>query len=260
MVFNVKGKVVLITGASSGFGKLLSERLARKGAKLVMSDVNEKAGQLLADALNSTHGKDTAIFVKCDVSSSEQLKALFAAGVRKYGRLDVVVNNAGIGETGRFISPGETNWKKVIDIDLTAVVEGTYLALNQMRSQSPQGGVIVNVASMAGYLPSVEFPVYTAAKHGVVGLTKSLGKRVIKELGVRVVGIAPSFAETPLLAQGKNDPAFQAVVGSVGTVPVESVIDAMEAAIENENLAGDIIRITQRGLEVVHPFGKASKL
>jgi NAD(P)-dependent dehydrogenase (short-subunit alcohol dehydrogenase family) len=88
---------------------------------------------------------------------------------------------------------------------LPAVIEGTQFALNQMRVQSPPGGVIVNVASMAGYLPSVEFPVYTAAKHGVVGFTKSLGKRLVKTMGVRVVGIAPSYAETPLLQAGKQD-------------------------------------------------------
>ncbi|KAJ3273955.1 hypothetical protein HDU76_010756, partial [Blyttiomyces sp. JEL0837] len=204
MPYDVRGKIALITGASSGFGKGLAERLAERGSKLILSDVNDKAGNEVTAALNRVYGANTAIYIHCDVSKSDELKNLFAKGIQHYGGLDICVNNAGIAELGKFVSDPDCNWKKVMDIDLYAVIEGTQLAMNQMRTQSPRGGVIINVASMAGFLPSIDMPIYVAAKFGVVGFTRSLSRRLVATQGIRVVGIAPTYAETPLVTNAKD--------------------------------------------------------
>ncbi|KAI9355047.1 hypothetical protein DFJ73DRAFT_825901 [Zopfochytrium polystomum] len=252
-MYEIRGKVVLITGAASGFGKGTSERLAAKGAKLILSDVNAKAGAAVAAAINAAHGPDTAAFFQCDVANSDQLKAVFANGVKKFGRLDVCINNAGIGESKRFATePPFSEWKKVIDIDLTAVIEGTQLAMHYMRNQTPAGGVIINIASMAGFLSDLSQPVYVAAKFGVVGFTKSLNKYLKKTQNIRAVGIAPTYSPTPLVTGGmERDPEARQVIMAAGTVPVEQVIDAIVYAIEGEELAGEIVRVTrQKGIDV----------
>ncbi|KAI8851011.1 hypothetical protein BC829DRAFT_431474 [Chytridium lagenaria] len=254
MAPNVNNKVVLITGASSGFGKLIAERLAPLGAKLILSDIVEKAGQEVATALNTKHGKGTAVFVKCDVGNDADLKALFAVPVKLYGRLDICFNNAGISEKGLFIADPDANWKKVMEVDLNSVIYGTQLAMNIMRKQSPKGGVIVNTASMAGFIPGVGMPVYCAAKFGVVGFTRSLDANLTKATGIRVVGIAPTFSETPLLTseEAQGNEIMTQIVKAAGTVPVPLVIDAFMLALEDETLAGDIIRITRKhGIDIL---------
>ncbi|KAI9355046.1 hypothetical protein DFJ73DRAFT_825896 [Zopfochytrium polystomum] len=253
MPLDVRGKVALITGAASGFGKGTSARLAAKGAKLILSDVNAKAGAEVAARINASHGPDTAVFYQCDVTNSDQLKAVFSNGVKKFGRLDICINNAGIPELGKFITDAPySSWKKVIDIDLTAVIEGTQLALHYMRNQTPAGGVIINIASMAGFIPDPYLPVYVAAKFGVVGFSKSLNKYLKKTQNVRVVGIAPTFSPTPLVTnQLEVDDGFKQMVAAGGTVPVEQVLDAIIYAIEGEDLAGEIVRITrQKGIDL----------
>ncbi|KAJ3190806.1 hypothetical protein HK101_008349 [Irineochytrium annulatum] len=263
-MFDAKNKVVLITGAASGFGKLIAERLAPGGAKLVLSDIDEAGGVAVANALNKQYGKDTAVFFKCNVASSAELKKLFEIPVKKWGRLDVAINNAGIGESGLFSFEANTNWRKVLDIDLTAVIEGTELAMNIMRNQSPKGGIIINTASMAGFLPSVAMPIYVAAKFGVVGFTRSLDSALTKAHNIRVVGIAPTFAETPLLtredASGSNQMVAAAIAQS-GTVPVPLVIDAFMRALDDESLQGDILRITRKnGIDVFPSSRRRSML
>ncbi|KAJ3218923.1 hypothetical protein HDU67_003562 [Dinochytrium kinnereticum] len=254
MAPSVNGKVVLITGASSGFGKLIAERLAPLGAKLILSDIQQDQGQALATALNASHGNNTAVFVKCNVGDVDDLKRLFEVPVKRFGRLDICFNNAGISEKGLFVAEPDADWKKVIDVDLNSVIQGTQLAMNIMRSQSPQGGVIVNTASMAGFIPGIGMPVYCAAKFGVVGFTRSLDRQLTVQTGIRVVGIAPTFSETPLLTSGEAQAnhALVQTVKAAGTVPVPLVIDAFMMALEDESLAGDIIRITRKyGIDVL---------
>ncbi|KAJ1560397.1 hypothetical protein HK405_007246, partial [Cladochytrium tenue] len=143
---DISGMVAIVTGASSGFGRAITERLASRGARLVLADVSVAAGETLAREL-AARGVAT-IFVRCDVTSSRDLREVFRAAVEKFGRVDICINNAGIGETKSFVDDTEQlDWKKVVEIDLTAVIEGTQLALRQMRAQTgPAGGVVVNIA------------------------------------------------------------------------------------------------------------------
>ncbi|KAJ3218448.1 hypothetical protein HDU67_005544 [Dinochytrium kinnereticum] len=262
MVFNVSNKVALITGAASGFGKDLSERLASRGSKIVASDINETDGTAVVHAINSRYGKGTAIFVKCDVSRSEEVDALFKKAVEAFGRLDIVVNNAGISEIVTLASEPGQKWRKIISINLNAVIQGTELAIMQMTKQSPRGGVVINTASMAGFLPSALLPVYTGSKHGVVGFTRSLGRTFTRETGVRVNAIAPAFAETGMTKDALKEATgeMRAMLNRIGTITVAQVVDAFMLAIEDESLCGDVIKITPRHNAEVHGRKQSAKM
>ena len=130
-----------------------------------------------------------AHFVHCDVTKYDQQANMFKAAKTHFGGVDIVINNAGIAERSPLWDDDKGLWKKVIDIDLSAVIEGTRLGIQAMREQG-RGGVIINTASLAGLYPQALTPVYSAAKFGVVGLTRSC-----KELGddIRVNAVAPRY-------------------------------------------------------------------
>ncbi|KAJ3066114.1 hypothetical protein HDU98_010557 [Podochytrium sp. JEL0797] len=251
-MYDVRDKVAFITGAGAGFGEQVAHRLAAKGARVACCDIHEENGKSVAAAICGLYGQGTAVFIPCDVSNLAEIDTAFNKAVSVFGRIDIVINNAGIAEPPGFTTnPTDSNWKLVMDIDLYAVIRGTQLGLAQMSTQTPPGGVIVNVASMAGFLPDSNMPIYVAAKTAVVGFTRSLGWKVFKGQGVRVNGIAPTFAMTNMGKLAAQDPAMKRVV-QASTVPVSMVIDAFMRAIEDETLAGDILRITQqKGIDVL---------
>ncbi|KAI8838293.1 hypothetical protein BJ741DRAFT_648233 [Chytriomyces cf. hyalinus JEL632] len=256
-MYDVRGKVAFITGVGAGFGAELAQRLAQKGALIGGCDINVEKALETADKINSLY-PNACVAVHCDVGVMEDIEGAFKRVLDHFGRVDIVVNNAGISEFHKFIEDPEADWKTVIDIDLNAVIKGTQLGLNQMRKQSPPGGVIVNVASMAGFIPDVNMPIYVAAKMGVVGFTRSLGRKLLKTQGVRVNGIAPTFAMTNMGKLALQSEDFAKHVAN-STVPVPLVIDAFMRAIEDDSLSGDILRITaQNGIDVL-PTGRASQ-
>lgn len=136
-----------------------------------------------------------AYFVQCDVTKYDRQVALFQAAQRHFGRVDIIINNAGIAESVPLWKDDKGLWKKVIDIDLSAVVEGTRLGIEALQKQGT-GGVIINTASLAGLYPQAMTPAYSAAKFGVVGLTRSF-----KGFGenIRVNAVAPSLPIQRLL-------------------------------------------------------------
>ncbi|XP_061819003.1 15-hydroxyprostaglandin dehydrogenase [NAD(+)]-like isoform X2 [Nerophis lumbriciformis] len=141
----VSGKVCVVTGAAGGIGKAISEVLFKNGAKVVLLDVDESAGRILMEALNKEDGKDRALFLSCDVQSEEQMKAALETTMKKFGRMDVLCNNAGV--------LNEDDFEKTVAINLVAVIRGTYLALQHMNKMAGgQGGVIVNISSMRSNL------------------------------------------------------------------------------------------------------------
>lgn len=178
------GKIVLITGASSGIGKALAETLIELGAQVINADV-----QMPAVAIPGvTH-------YTLDVSDYKAFEALFAEVIRTYGRVDVMINNAGIGVAGEAYDLSIAQWEKVMQVNLLGVVYGTKLAYDHMVERKQ--GHIVNIASMAGLM---SFPLavpYACAKHGVVGLSKALRVEA-KGFGVRVTAVCPGFVESSL--------------------------------------------------------------
>ena len=201
MDLHLDGHVALVTGAASGIGRAVAVALAAEGARVVVSDLPSQAGAAQAVCDEIAAVGDEGRFVACDVSDGAQVQALVAAAVDAYGRLDVAVNNAGIG--GRQASTAdydEDDWDRVMAVNL----RGVWLCMKHelahftSRAGGPPSGSIVNVASILGLVGFASAPAYTAAKHGVVGLTKAAALEY-GPVGIRVNAVCPAFIETPML-------------------------------------------------------------
>ena len=191
------GKVAVVTGAASGIGRAPAERLARDGARVVVSDVSVDAGEAVAEAIRAAGGE--ARFVRCDVSDPDACEALVAATADAFGGLDFACNNAGIegtlAETAEY--PLES-WRRVIDVNLTGVWYCMRAEIPRMLARG--GGSIVNMASILGTVGFANASAYTAAKHGVLGLTKCAALEYGAR-GIRVNAVCPAFIETPMVME-----------------------------------------------------------
>jgi NAD(P)-dependent dehydrogenase (short-subunit alcohol dehydrogenase family) len=220
----LKNKVALVTGASSGIGRAVALVLAREGAKVVVSDINVPAGEETA-ALVRAQGGD-AIFVAADVGKAEDGQALVARAVTHYGRLDVACNNAGIGgpqaATADYPLDG---WAQVININLSGVFYGMKYQIGAMLKTG--GGSIINIASILGAVGFATAPAYTAAKHGVVGLTQAAALEYSAQ-GVRVNAVGPGFIHTPMISEMEQDADVNAML--VGAHPIGRLGRAEEVA------------------------------
>jgi len=210
------GKVALVTAAAgTGIGSATARRLLAEGATVVVSDAHERRLKETAAALAGTpradgSGSPEPLAVACDVTDEDQVQALFAAAVDAHGRLDVVVNNAGLGGTADIVDMTDEQWAKVIDVTLTGTLRCTRAAL---RTLGPQGsGVIVNNASVLGWRAQAGQAHYAAAKAGVMGLTRSAAIEAAP-FGVRVNAVAPSLAMHPFLAKVTSDELLTELAG-----------------------------------------------
>ena len=197
----LQGKTAIVTGAGSGIGRAIALAYARAGARVVVSDLAVEGGQETVAQVRSAGGQ--AIFQAADVSRFEDNQALVKAAVDTYGALHVACNNAGIGgaQAPTADYPVEA-WQQVIGVNLTGVFYG-------MKAQIPAllaagGGAIVNVASILGQVGFATAPAYTAAKHGVVGLTRTAALEY-SAAGVRVNAVGPAFIHTPMIAALEQD-------------------------------------------------------
>ncbi|MBE7366009.1 SDR family NAD(P)-dependent oxidoreductase [Ramlibacter pallidus] len=206
----LEGKVALVTGAGSGIGRAIALAYAREGARVVVSDTNAAGGEETVGLVRQAGGK--AVFVACDVSQPDQCGALVDRTVAAYGRLDIACNNAGIGGDAALTAdyPVEA-WQRVIDINLSGVFYGMRHQIAQMLKDG--GGAIVNVASILGQVAFATAPAYTAAKHGVVGLTKVAAVEYGAQ-GVRVNSVGPAFIHTPMISGLEADAAINAALVS----------------------------------------------
>ncbi|MFC3221254.1 SDR family NAD(P)-dependent oxidoreductase [Tianweitania populi] len=190
------GLSVLITGATGGFGRRAAERFAGEGAKLILSDVNPEALQAFAATLDC----ETAL-LSGDISQESLSKDLVKLAVEKFGRLDVALNNAGIAQSYvKLPNVPSDEARRILEIDLLGVFFAMSYQIPQMERQfrrTGKGGAIVNVASVAGVAGAPRLSVYSAAKHGVVGLTRSAAAEYASK-GVRVNAVCPAFARTKM--------------------------------------------------------------
>lgn len=209
----LQDKVVVITGGISGIGKASAELFASEGAKLVLVDLDETKGKEVVSELEDK-GHD-AIFVQADVTSEEDAKNVFSKAVEKHGQIDVLFNNAGIGASKPTHEVSFEEYRKTVNVDLDGVFLFAQNAIKQMRNQ-PNGGVIVNTASMYGWIGAPGSAAYNAAKGGVVNLTRSLGVEYASE-NIRVNALCPGYIDTPIIPEEMKAPLRQATpMGRLG--------------------------------------------
>ncbi|ESO86973.1 hypothetical protein LOTGIDRAFT_204498 [Lottia gigantea] len=248
---DLNNKVGVITGAAQGLGKAFAEALLSKGAKVSISDVNVEVGRKTASEFEKKYGKEKVLFMKCDVTSSEEFEDVFKKTKTKYGNIDIVINNAGI--------VNEKHWKKAIQINLMGSIEGTLLAIQYMsRSTGGQGGVIINIASAAGLQPVFTMPTYSASKHGTVGYTTSWAQNPENTTnGLRFNCICPTFVDTNIIKITDDNTlskqASEQLLQHYGVMGVEKVVEGVMEVITDKSKNGAVLKITsQNGLEYLN--------
>lgn len=238
------GKVAVITGAAQGFGKLLAEALAKRGAKLVISDINEAGVQAVADGIASTGTQIIAL--KCDVSKKEDCKAMVDAAIEHFGSVDIGVNNAGIAHEFKALHEiDESLMDSQFSVNVKGVQFGMSCQIEQMLKQN--GGVILNVSSMAGLHGAAKVGAYSMAKHAVIGLTKT-GAVEYGRHNIRINAICPFFTLTQMVTD-MADESMQEKMSHV--VPMKRLAEPKEIVAmmlmmlspENTYMSGQCIAI-----------------
>lgn len=207
--YDYEGKVAIVTGGGSGIGEACARSFAECGATVVVADFDEPAGQKIADAISGEGGR--ASFFHVDVADAEQVKALVDYTVKEYGGLHVAVNNAGIG--GDQAPVGEyplDSWARVIGVNLSGVFYGMRYEIPAMLANG--GGAILNMASILGSVGFANAPAYVAAKHGVVGMTKTAAIEYSAQ-GIRINSVGPGFIHTPLLDANLDEETLKVIAG-----------------------------------------------
>jgi len=236
----IEGKVAVVSGGGSGIGRAAVLALVERGAKVVVADIAPDAGRQTVDLAAEQGG--AAVFIRCDVTKTEDLAGAFSGAVERFGQLDIAFNNAGISGEDLFADdPGD--WARIIDIDLTAVIEATRLAVREMK-RGGQGGVIINTASLIGLWPMPSAPVYAAAKAGVVNFSRSLAY-LAEESNIRVNTICPELVDTPMaLALGEE--SLKELRKTGGILRPEDIAASVVELIEDDSRAGAVMSITTR--------------
>jgi NAD(P)-dependent dehydrogenase (short-subunit alcohol dehydrogenase family) len=195
MTGRVAGKVAVITGAASGLGAESARRLAREGAALVLTDVASEAGEALAEAIAGTGAP--AMFMTHDVTSETRWSEVAKAAMDRFGRIDVLVNSAGIGEGEPLLETTFESWKRVLAINL----DGTFLGMKAIAPAMVAAGrgSIINISSILGKVGNPGAPAYCASKGGVLLLTKATALE-LAPLGVRVNSVHPGYIDTPMVS------------------------------------------------------------
>jgi NAD(P)-dependent dehydrogenase (short-subunit alcohol dehydrogenase family) len=201
----LKEKVAIVTGAGSGIGKATAEYFAQQGAKVVAADWNAPAGESTVESI--VRGGGEGIFCQTDVSKAAQVEGMVATAVDRFGRLDILVNNAAIQILSKLVETTEEDWDRTHSVNLKGVFLGCKYAIPAMRKGG--GGAIVNIASVLGIVADPDLAAYCAAKGGVISLTRVAALTYGVE-GIRVNCICPGDVETPLVEDYFNkdpDPA-----------------------------------------------------
>ncbi len=209
---NLTGQVALVTGASRGIGRAIALELAKSGANLILNYAKNFPEDLIAEIQQI--GQE-AIAVQSDVSQEEQVEHLVKTGLAQWGKIDVLVNNAGITRDGLLLRMKTADWQAVIDLNLTGVFLCTRAVSKIMLKQ--KSGRIINITSVAGLMGNPGQANYSAAKAGVIGFTKTVAKELASR-GITVNAVAPGFIATDMTAGLPAEPILQMIpLGRYGT-------------------------------------------
>jgi NAD(P)-dependent dehydrogenase (short-subunit alcohol dehydrogenase family) len=254
----------LITGAASGIGRALAVRLAADGYDLTLTDLAAAALEEAAAAARAAGAGAAVRTCVGDVADASSSAAAFSAHVAAFGRLDLAVLNAGIGERGDFLG-GDAEaegWERTLAVDLTAVLAGARQALRAMAASGRRGGDVLAVSSAAGYFPVAAGPVYAAAKAGVVHFVRSLGARGdLAAAGRRVLALCPQYVDTPLVRTmlSQTPHVARAMMGPLFGQPLLSPDAVAAAAVEilrPGRPSGGVGLLLQSG-KLIWPFARA---
>jgi len=235
---DIAGKVAVVTGSGSGIGSAVARSLARRGASILVADIDEDGGRRSVEAVTNAGGR--AAFTRVDVTRTEDLGAMLAAAGREFGGFDILVNNAGI-------VCGEPLWPDTapallaqqVAVNLTAVIVGTRLALEPLQARG--GGTVVNIASIGALLPLEDEPGYSATKAGVLMFTRACAG-LARSHGVRVNAVLPGLVDTPLLAKsgdGTKEAAWARQAREfMPLLSADEVADVVVELIEDDTQAG----------------------
>ncbi|UKT64739.1 SDR family NAD(P)-dependent oxidoreductase [Pedobacter mucosus] len=212
----MKGKTVIITGGASGIGKATAGLFAQAGANVIISDIDKLQGDQLAREIVSNGG--IASFYTTDVAIPAQMEALVHYAVETYGKLDIAVNNAGIGgEQNTITDMSLEGWQKIISINLSSVFYGMKYQIAAMLKSG--GGSVINISSILGAVGFASSAGYSAAKHGIIGLTQTAALEYSAK-NIRINAVGPGFIDTPLLnamdAEMKNQLIAMHPIGRLG--------------------------------------------
>ncbi|XP_071171439.1 15-hydroxyprostaglandin dehydrogenase [NAD(+)]-like isoform X2 [Mytilus edulis] len=218
--------------------------------KVCFCDVDVQQGKQTENELKKNFGDDNVQFLPCDVQKDEEFKDFFTRVIQKYNTVDIMVNNAGI--------MNENQWRTTIDINLTAVIHGSLLAMNHMKNKSTGGGLIVNVSSLAGVMPVSFCPAYTASKHGVIAFSRSWALHPdLKRNRIRITCLCPSFADTDII-KGTDDRVHgpelaRMVMKQYGLMVTDRVTEAFLRVLDDGDNNGKVMMVTPKIMDY-HTF------
>ncbi|HEX7968774.1 MAG TPA: SDR family oxidoreductase [Stellaceae bacterium] len=192
------GKVAIITGGGSGFGEGIARRFAEEGAKVVVNDIDDKAGERVTAAVNKAHGQGSALYVRADVSDDDAMGALVTRALERFDRIDVMVNNAGTTHVnGPMLEVSEAMFDRVFAVNVKSIYLAARHVVPVMRRQGT-GGAIINTASTAGLRPRGGLVWYCGSKGAAITLSKAMAQELARDK-IRVNALCPVAGDTPLL-------------------------------------------------------------
>ncbi|MBO0794675.1 MAG: glucose 1-dehydrogenase [Ktedonobacteraceae bacterium] len=195
-MFRLDQKVALVTGSGSGIGREIALLYARQGALTIVADIRSDAAEAVAAEITAQESKAQAL--QLDVSNEEQVRTAFARVTNEHGRLDILVNNAGISHVGNILETSLEDWDRLMAVNMRGVFLCSKYAIERMVTQQPQGGTLVNIASVAGMIAvDRRFP-YGASKGAVISMTRSIAMDFVKQ-GIRANAICPGTVHTPFV-------------------------------------------------------------